>query len=291
MKVDLRPQKEYTFSIDWFSVTMPPDDARLFSHLAFFGAIVPASTKGLNGYDKKIAHESGMLHLIANERADMGEHFMFSGNALRWIWENHNVSPFELIKTAIDEYSGRCSRIDFAIDVKNVALVPSELYKLENTVKGKGRKPKPHLHIEPDGSQTLYIGSRKSDKVLRIYNKAAEQGLPSSVLWTRIEIEFKGMNAHAIGWHAAKDTQQNFYEMCCGFIANHFNCDNEIYKEAISQKRATIALPKPDDRDTLKWLKNAVAPSLARLMAENPSRDIWGEFCESVEKSLNRKLM
>lgn len=290
MQINLRPQKEYTFSIDWVSVTMPPNEARLFSCLEQFGAIVPTSTKGLNGYDKKIAHESGMLHLISNKREDMGEHFMFSGNALRWIWGKYNLSPFELLKTAIDEYSGRCSRVDFAIDVKNVPLVPSELYLLENTVKGKGRKPKPHLHIEPDGSQTLYIGSRESEKTLRIYNKAAEQGLPSSVLWTRIEMEFKGMNAHSIGWHAARDTQQDFYEMCCAFIAKHFDCDNAIYKEAISQKSAVIALPKPDERDTFKWLVNSVAPSLARLMVENPSRDIWGEFCEAVEKMINRKL-
>jgi len=290
VKIDLRQKPEFTFSIDWVSITMPPDDARQFASLKQWGAIVPTSTKGLNGYEKKIAHECGMLHLISTKREDMGEHFMFSGNALRWVWEKHDFSPFELLRLAVDEYKGRASRVDFAIDVKNIALVPSELYKLPKTVKGKGRKPKPHLHIEPDGSQTLYIGSRESDRTLRIYNKAAEMGLDASVLWTRIEMEFKGMNAHAIGYHAPRVSTQEFYEMCSAFIARHFDCDNDVYKQAISQKSATLDLPKPDERDTFKWLVKSVAPSIVRLMVENPSRDIWGEFCAAIEAILEKKV-
>jgi len=189
-----------------------------------------------------------------------------------------------------EDYNARTSRVDFAIDVMGHVLKPSSLYEMTNTAKRRGRMPKHHLHIEHDGSQTFYCGSRESDKVLRIYNKAAEQKLTDGTLWTRIEMEFKGMLAHSVGWHASRDTQQAFYEMCTAYIANHFNCDDDVYKLSISQKSAVLALPKPDERDTFKWLVKSVAPSIARLMMENPSRDIWGEFCTEVEKILERKV-
>jgi len=76
-------EKSISFSIDWVSLTMPPSDALLFAKKDFLGAIVNTPTsKGMLGYNKKITRESGVLHLINTERIDMGEHFVFSGNAL-----------------------------------------------------------------------------------------------------------------------------------------------------------------------------------------------------------------
>jgi len=278
----------FSFTIDWLSVTFPQDDAKSFAKKSFLGKTVPSTkNKGQHGYNRRVTYENGTVRMFSTERADMGEHFVFSGSALTNIWQNNNFSPYDLLLSALD-FNGRVSRIDFAIDVRGIELSPTAMYKMANIrKKGKGNTPKPYLTVSLDGGETLYIGSRESTKMLRIYNKAAEQKVDG--FWTRIELEMKEEVAHAVGYQAAYLSQIDFFRLCAGMIRDFYLVDNDVYVAALSDAGARFDVPKKQGTDTMAWLMNAVAPSVARLMMENPNRAIWQEFQDAVLAVIERE--
>jgi len=74
------------------------------------------------------------------------------------------------------------TRLDFCIDV-NIDL--SEFSIISSEPK------KQTLYLDRSGKlETLYLGSRSSPVMYRIYNKAKEQGL-SGVTWWRVEIQYR----------------------------------------------------------------------------------------------------
>jgi hypothetical protein len=94
----------------------------------------------------------------------------------------------------------RVTRLDFAIDLIRVTADPIEL---ADAVKAKTAK----THIQAvsivtsstgdhQTGLTVYLGSRQSTRLIRIYDKAAESGYDG--IWTRIELEAKDPHALAI---------------------------------------------------------------------------------------------
>jgi len=279
----------YSFTIDWLSSTFPAVDALAFAKQPFLASIVPSKkTKGMFGYDTQVKYETGVLRLSSKTRDDMGEHFIFSGSSLINIMDRSGKTAFDICQM-FDDFNARTSRLDFAIDIKGTNLTPKMLYSMENNRKDKrGRKPLTNYFQNSYGGSTFYVGSRTSDKFLRVYDKASQMGIEGET-WLRIELECKGEVAHSLGWHAARSSQQEFYNICCAYIRTVFDCDNEIWQNALSQASATLDIPKKDKKDTMAWLMKTVAPTLARVIEENPSRDVWGEFCERIEEILKAK--
>lgn len=277
----------FTFTIDWISATLPKGDAKDFAIKGFLGRVVPSTkNKGMYGYTNTIHYETGAKRMYSTERLDMGEHFVFSGSCLANIWSSSGINPFSLLYTILD-FNGRVSRIDFAIDVRFIELSVTKLSSLSNTAKkGAGRAPSRSLVTSDNGGATHYVGSRSSDKFLRIYNKSAQLG--EDGFWTRIELEMKGQTAHAVGWQASYLNEADFFAMCSGMIKSVFDCDDETWKAALEGAGTKLDVPKPDKRDTMGWLLKSVAPAIARMLLENPSKDVWGDFVKEVERIMKQ---
>ena len=280
-----------TFSIDWISLTMQGDDALLFAKRHFLGALTPTpNPKGMYGYKSRATFDSGaiMLHSFASlllnneDNAKQHAHFMLSGTTLTKIWKETGISPFEIMQIA-EDYSARCSRVDFAVDVRGEILSVPSLHEAKNTSKTLGRNAQRSLVLSKNDGATAYFGSRQSDKFLRVYNKAAEQGL-ANTLWTRIELECKGEIAHALGWHASRVSEAEFYSIGCAYIKSVFDCEHAVWAQALSDASATLDAPKQDKKDTIAWLMKSCAPALARLILENPKRALWADFCDEVNR-------
>lgn len=294
----------YTFTIDWLSATFPSVDAQAFAKQHFLASIVPSKkTRGMFGYDTQVKYETGVLRLSSKTREDMGEHFIFSGSSLINIMDKSGKTAFDICQM-FDDYNARVSRLDFAVDVRNENLTPEMLYRasqnqrLEDAIvdgfngkksKKRGRRPMTNFFKNSYGGTTFYVGSRTSDKFLRVYDKASQMGTQDNEQWTRIELECKGEIAHSLGWHAARSDQQSFYNICSAYIKSVFDCGNPVWNAALSQSSAILDIPKKDKKDTIAWLMKTVAPTIARIIEENPSVDVWGEFCQRIEDILKGK--
>jgi DNA relaxase NicK len=92
----------------------------------------------------------------------------------------------------------RPSRIDLACDVGGDSWHPSDLFALRDEAWTRTRRGGWTLTLRGDGGATLYVGSRSSDRFLRVYVKGAI---------VRHELELKGAVAAAVGASLEKRTQ------------------------------------------------------------------------------------
>ena len=123
--------------------------------------------------------------------------YTFSGADLdKWRAQDKIAS---LIAWAID-HQARFTRVDFAVDILNEP--EANVLILATMVKNEIAKTNAGAYSVIQGVRagvpgtTLYVGSRQSEKFMRIYDKAAEQGIEGH--WVRVELECKGDYAAAI---------------------------------------------------------------------------------------------
>lgn len=95
--------------------------------------------------------------------------------------------------------SGQChiSRIDIACDCTDTEVSMKDLYRYSYSGKYICRsKVLPDLRMLR--TEEIYFGSPRSDRLLRIYNKALEQGIPDTY-WLRFEFQLR--NDCAMSWY------------------------------------------------------------------------------------------
>lgn len=93
----------------------------------------------------------------------------------------------------IRDKTSRISRLDIACDVTDGSLPISTVQKYVRSYLYVCRsKCLPLVSYERE--RIVYIGSPQSNRLLRIYDKALEQGIPD-VEWTRVEMQLRNVNA------------------------------------------------------------------------------------------------
>jgi len=91
--------------------------------------------------------------------------------------------------TLAGTHGWNCSRLDFAVDVLDTPTKPAEIWTAWK-IAHQGNMQKSCTLIESPSGDTFYLGSRSSEKMVRVYDKGKEQGVDTQ--WLRIEMEFKG---------------------------------------------------------------------------------------------------
>ena len=268
-----------TSGIDWVSAT-------------FFGKVelsklfpgtVSKTGGGSFGYDLAITYNTGMKILSSETRIDMGQHLILSGKCLSVLSSEYGVSNIDVLEI-INREGGRISRIDLCIDAFNFALDINELSQLfkDGDIETSARTGHLITNIKSPGS-TLYIGKRGSDKMIRIYDKAAQ--LSKSGDWKRIEIELRKGAAQSASEILldAKHWHEEIPKIVNGFAD---------FKSSLGWKMVTgfgyIAITPPDKMEsaTRKWLLKTCAPSIARLFMAGDNdiiRDVVGAALLLIE--------
>lgn len=169
------------------------------------------------------------------------------------------------------------TRLDFAVDVRGMGARPEHLKDAFEAGKGitgaqsanfvAGRK----RNGERTG-ETLYVGSRSSDKFLRVYDKAAQMGLDGD--WIRVELELKG--------DAAKNALLSMVQF--GIVATGKellrsywrDTGVEWYEMAIMGDEGAYVEPvgRPVSKRE-KWLLEQVIPALGTELRRGNQRVRW----------------
>lgn len=267
-------------SIDWFEYTVHWTSPALQQYRNGYAldALATAITghlagwvkeKPCNGYPYVVsAADSPGIRVMATEpNARMGIHVSWSGSALR------EVNPMAVLKMA-ERQDGKTTRIDLAVDVPE-AMNPHSLYsRLEK--KEAVTSSRTHQKIQSNTGWTVYVGSRTSEKFLRIYDKQAEAGLDKPL--TRVELECKGDYAEGITAYVLKHGYYHFPEIIrayCDFP------DYPVWVEHLTYPIVFEGVPKIEKRsDTKRWLMESVAPSLAKIVVED--HDFYVSFLLKV---------
>lgn len=262
-----------SYTVFWGSPTLPWRKSDLpaaaLANRAIGGSELWLETKARNGYTSALSavRMPGLTVSWNVLRPDMGVHVNYSGSALR---EVHIPDVLDFIHAN----GHRVGRIDIAVDVR-AKLAISDLY--EQVKRGDAvtdvRKA-PSLIIST--GETLYVGSRTSEKYLRVYDKAAQTETAGD--WTRIELECKGETARGVAGHLQQEGWARIPDIIRAF------CDfpqDPGWTMAMSTPSPTLSIPKAERQsDTKSWLMTSVLPSLARELSGDR------EFAERFWKAL-----
>lgn len=205
---------------------------------------------GHNGYTESFnlgsGEQGGMISIMWNKsRRDMGISIDFTATGKELFEKTAKIYGItvnwqKIISRLYQEYDGHLSRIDIATDLINygfsVNIIGQRLTGKKSVflnAAGSRINSKSYKIIgSTDETQTLYVGSRKSDAFLRIYNKKLEQDRPSGLYrsiaksctdWIRVEAEFKHRLAKDIGEYITSLEVANIYPYLLGCVLERWS--------------------------------------------------------------------
>lgn len=233
-----------------------------------------AETRGMNGYTVGSLYEDGRLLFTNPERPDMGVHLLWRGQAC----DDCPMDQKDLVNH-LREAKFSFTRIDMAVDAMNFNLRPQRATKELELGRCKTRAKLSPTNSDPrDPGYTQRIGTLSSEISLKLYDKAEEMGIDAD--WTRIELTVR----HARADHAARQivSGTDYRAMVVAFAD---------FPEWSEWKQIMDAVPVklPSERketNTERWLLDACAPALARVIYFASNTDFYERFKDAVMEHL-----
>jgi hypothetical protein len=220
-----------------------------------------------NGYRAAYRTTQGIVIMWNLDRSEMGYHVIISGSAIRNIIDQQNVDQKTLLGEVCNT-GASITRLDLAKDAQDAEISLDAIYgELESGRYTGTARTVSQLH-SPNGGNTVYIGSRQSEKFIRIYDKAAQENLHDR-LWCRFELECKGMVARALAVLLAKTDrwQDAFNEIALGMVDIEHSSD---WKQFFMDESVPIGMPKLEKKsDREAWIASQVTPAVVKHFIEH----------------------
>jgi DNA relaxase NicK len=270
------------YKIDWLTITKPDlelwSDAESAAFLHDFdGSNRWEKCAPPKGYSYAAKNEYGAIAACSGDR--QGVILQWSGSALSM------VDGMQIASLAIMN-DWRITRLDINADFFGFETTVEDykqefLYRQCNTIARKWNEEK-----SPNEGHTMYIGSRKSENFMRIYNKTAETARFTDVsdlppLWVRCELRLGDEHARSAFGMIEAAGLQNAIPMLLRGYADFPNIEEYVN---MAEFPITTRGKPAKDTNTVKWLFEGVIPTLIREARLNP--DLWEEFKKRVETDL-----
>lgn len=196
-------------------------------------------------------------------------------------WLENRQDQLVLLGYYVKEVARKITRIDVAFDYKSEAASAArtaEEYWLEHGIEGI---KKTKLISSKNGS-TFYIGSRQSERMLRVYDKGLQLGDDPN--WRRCEIEIKGATAHRNAENLSQSLAPAVLMMAevLGTMTSSLSTELTFLLDGIQPE----IIPEPKRvSNRYKWMCEQVTPAFAHLAKDNPQ-----EALQVVEFMLRKIL-
>lgn len=263
-----------TIHLDWLRYTIPWDvakdelaninGARLQGEL---GQFTGEEFRVGQGYDRGLRMVAGAV-MWSSKHPEQGISVQLTGSDLQSC-RLAGLSEFYMLQT-VEANNGHCSTIHGCINVHDSGGTMAQLIDEHNAgrLAKKARKvgifsSKSKVGDEWKQGDTLYVGSAKSDVQIRIYDKAAEQGIEAD--WLRMEIIWRGRYARAAHHSMMEHGIENTIRAA---IVTQLGCELSWWVEAMTGDMAPpISLPNKESARA-KWLRLVVVPALRSELDE-----------------------
>lgn len=277
------------FSVDWLAFTSPlvllPSPQLYVIHDT--GTNTFRSETARNGYKTAWRNCDGAICQWNTERPEMRVLTQYSGRTLER-YKDRGLDACILLQLHGIRDDSRLTRIDLAFDLHDTGKSIPDWYDQLKHGNIKCTTSKSNLIVGVDGGETLYIGSRQSDKFLRIYNKAAEQAVPGD--WIRVELEIKGDMARELGPKLTNASPLHMAAVAKAILWSMVQFDDDIWKHLCSDGCMPDIVISHKKSDNIKgWLADQVAPALGKYIAEGGDRDILDQLAVLINAYLDRK--
>ncbi|MBV8281239.1 MAG: replication initiation factor domain-containing protein [Candidatus Eremiobacteraeota bacterium] len=259
--MDKKPKT--TGHLDYLSVTF--DWGFDVSQMEQFVGKWKESGRGGHGYEKLEISANGAIAQSRGTRA-MGVHVDIKGELLSIIRSTF-MTDKELIEW-VKLHGGRASRIDVCVNIVDDELEVQDLWLLwqKKQVVTRARLAKRYYAQPEEGTDDgFYIGSKDSDKFMRIYDKGRQLGLRQK--WIRVELQSRKSRARAIQrglemTDKSRDLINRALLDYCAFV-------NETYIAALEGHDDEIPPIPRSEPQFYKWLRTQVAPAMLHRELQN----------------------
>lgn len=218
--------------------------------------------------------ETGVVVHVALDVVKQGVMVVFSGQACDYVGDMRDT-----LKRAIDlEMS--LTRADVAFDIHNGGESVRDLATLHDELYGE-EPPRKTAFISSKGGDTFYVGSRSSPKMVRVYDKAAQQKVHAD--WVRVELELKYEAARNAMAHLSR------YPAAMGsVIAQVVGVPSsrlmQVCEDAAQGDITLRSTKEKTQGDRLLWLMKSVMPAIETLLHDNPAEfDVFSEAFAALE--------
>lgn len=317
-------------SVDWISFTAYKNDTlnvsesmeKLNDIISFLGYRQEQFTllpKGGMGYKSILKLNGYSLQILYDGKPEMGIHVTISGSAIpealktykstlaidtpfgvgyefydtpllyHFLSDIRSFASITRLDLAIDDKGAEFYTMDSLLDVLNDRLMVSKFRNWKNlcSCTTTGEKI----------GHTIYLGSRKSDIMLRVYDKQLEQH--ASFPWVRWEFELKDKRSERLVDILV--SRQEIGEVCMELLNNYFRI---IIPDNMNRSRCTtdpiwlrfvetvrkLHLHIPDTPKTIddkvEWLKKSVFPTFAGVCMVKPNTmdEFFNDFDSYAER-------
>lgn len=233
-------------------------------------------TRAFNGYTVGSLYEDGRILMQNPGRPEMGVHILWQGDAC----DKMEIEQKELVKHLVDA-KFNFTRIDMAVDAINYNLRPQKATEEIANGRCKTRAKKYPTNSDPlDPGYTQSIGKKASEISLKLYDKAVEMGIDGD--YTRIELTVRQRRADYAARQIASGV--DYRAMVVSFAD---------FPEWSEWKQIMDAVPVklPAERketNTERWLLDACAPALARVIYFASNTEFYEKFKDEVMEQLRQ---
>lgn len=242
--------------------------------------------RGRYGYRHMFQNGIGASILAAGDERQ-GIHLVLTGDTLDRIRACSSLTEHSLMEHILSQ-DGSVSRLDIAIDVYDTSLTPAAMAKAyeNHELKTQAKKGRLITGINDD-NEGFTLGSRISERYMRIYDKRAEQHIMDGPSWLRLEMELKRLRARGLATVLA--TENNTRGVINKAIGDYMSIPNsKTLEEVLRDQTGDIPQEHRKIHSTYKWLMDVVAPSVARYQQEHPDEDVMEAFITAVRLAMSR---
>lgn len=186
----------------------------------------------------------------------------------------------------------KCTRVDLAVTVE-LAQENTLLAERGYDQVASNAGITSSIVMSSKGGSTVYLGSRQSQFMGRLYDKGAEEGLPSGMIW-RYEVECKKPASEAVVTQLLDTSDVSAW--VSSYVERWFSARGlpPVYTSENVECELEVAanVTTPDRR--MAWLRTSVRPTVGRLCIEGfeaEVRDALGLPAQQISfASLNKEF-
>lgn len=287
------------FSFDWLRFTAPTRDAlgkliETFPQIEIDDEVVAG--RGAYTVGQHITLEGRRAGLVEwnPQHPEFKVSYTFTGrDLLAW---RENTGPGDLVRFVL-EWEYNITRIDLALDILDGGDLEDVARAVESGKAKTRTTSRSVIRSSSADSQkglTVYIGSRQSDKFMRVYHKGAQMGTDDE--WTRVELEAKGNYAKMLatrlaGLCSASQGHSEWWTELTKLSKSEMRalltCDVDWYQRALSDAEVPLVTVERKRQKSEKWAFTTLLEMVRNTTREFPE---WGAVAiKTIQHELDRE--
>jgi DNA relaxase NicK len=194
----------------------------------------------------------------------------------------NGVEPYDIMLHVMQN-GCNTTRVDYAIDIFE-DIDPDDCHAAYHAglAHCRAKKLPSRYHTQGAPDYTCYYGAKKSDKFLRIYNKAAEMDLLNEA-WVRVEIQTRSNKSQALAF----DMEEYGMEFAGDSHIKDFADFPSVpwWNAALSATTDELTQVPRRTENWQNWLEKQVKPAIERRAREDKESYDWLEiWSEKINK-------